>query len=64
MTATLRSNRSMPSTTVRIGLVQSACTGDREANISRALAGIAAAADASKIDVAIQEFISDPGVHC
>ena len=29
---------------VRLGLVQSACTGDREANIRQALAGIAAAA--------------------
>ena len=58
MTATLRSNRSMPSTTVRIGLVQSACTGDREANISRALAGIAAAAGQGAEVVCLQELFA------
>ena len=44
MNATHRSDCSLPHTTVRIGLVQSACTGDREGNIAQAVAGIAEAA--------------------
>ena len=33
-----------PEGVVRVGLVQSACGDDREANVARAVAGIAAAA--------------------
>jgi N-carbamoylputrescine amidase len=43
---------------VRIGLVQSACTGDREANIARALAGIAEAAAAGADVVCLQELFA------
>lgn len=43
---------------VRIGLVQSACTVDREANITQALAGIAAAADQGASVVCLQEVFA------
>ncbi|MFM1902979.1 MAG: hypothetical protein RLZZ440_879 [Planctomycetota bacterium] len=46
------------STTVRIGLVQSACTGDREANIVQALAGIAEAAEKGAEVVCLQELFA------
>ena len=43
---------------VRIGLVQSACTSDREANVCQALTGIAAAADAGADVVCLQELFA------
>ena len=43
---------------VRLGLVQSACTGDREANIRQALAGIAAAAAQGATVVCLQELFA------
>jgi N-carbamoylputrescine amidase len=43
---------------VRLGLVQSACTGDREENIARALAGIAEAAAAGAHVVCLQELFA------
>ena len=43
------------STIVRLGLVQSACTADREANIGQAIAGIAAAAKRGARVVCLQE---------
>ena len=45
-------------TSVRLGLVQSACTGDREANIRQALAGIAAAAGQGATVVCLQELFA------
>ncbi len=44
--------------TVRIGLVQSACTADREANIAAALAGIATAAGQGAEVVCLQELFA------
>ena len=58
MNTTSSDHRSRPSTTVRIGLVQSACTGDREANISQALAGITAAAEQGAEVVCLQELFA------
>ena len=55
---TPRGHRPLPSTRVRIGLVQSACTGDREANIRQALAGIAAAAGQGAQVVCLQELFA------
>ena len=49
---------SATSTNVRIGLVQSACTPDREANISQAVAGIAAAAMQGAQVVCLQELFA------
>ena len=49
---------SSTSTTVRIGLVQSACTADREANIARAIAGIAEAAKQGAQVVCLQELFA------
>jgi len=49
---------SATSTTVRIGLVQSACTADREANIVQAIAGIAAAAKQGAQVVCLQELFA------
>jgi N-carbamoylputrescine amidase len=43
---------------VRLGFVQSACTGDREANIAQALAGIAEAAAAGAHVVCLQELFA------
>jgi N-carbamoylputrescine amidase len=43
---------------VRVGLVQSACTGDREANIAQALAGIAAAKAQGAEVVCLQELFA------
>jgi N-carbamoylputrescine amidase len=43
---------------VRVGLVQSACTGDREANIAQALAGIADAARGGAEVVCLQELFA------
>ncbi len=43
---------------VRIGLVQSACTGSREDNVARAVAGIAAAAAAGAEVVCLQELFA------
>jgi N-carbamoylputrescine amidase len=43
---------------VRIGFVQSACSGDREANIAQALAGIAEAAAAGAHVVCLQELFA------
>jgi N-carbamoylputrescine amidase len=43
---------------VRLGLVQSACTGDREANIRQALEGIAAAAERGATVVCLQELFA------
>jgi len=54
--------KSTPSSTrpaiVRVGLVQSACTGDREANIAQALSGIAAAASRGATVVCLQELFA------
>ena len=44
--------------TVKIGLVQSACTAAREANITQALAGIAAAANQGAEVVCLQEVFA------
>ncbi|MFM8496642.1 MAG: nitrilase-related carbon-nitrogen hydrolase, partial [Planctomycetia bacterium] len=44
--------------TVRIGLVQSACTADREANVRQALLGIAAAAERGAEVVCLQELFA------
>jgi N-carbamoylputrescine amidase len=44
--------------TVRIGLVQSACTADREANVAQALEGIAAAARQGAEVVCLQELFA------
>jgi len=43
---------------VRLGLVQSACSGDREANVAQALAGIAAAAARGAQVVCLQELFA------
>jgi N-carbamoylputrescine amidase len=43
---------------VRVGLVQSACTGDREANVAQALAGIAAAKAQGAEVVCLQELFA------
>ena len=43
---------------VRVGLVQSACTSDREANVAQALAGIAEAAAAGAQVVCLQELFA------
>ena len=50
--------RSLPSDVVKIGLVQSACTDDREANIEQALLGIAAAARQGAEVVCLQELFA------
>jgi len=50
--------RSAISAPVRIGLVQSACRADREANIRQAIAGIAAAADQGAEVVCLQELFA------
>jgi len=52
------SGRPLPAGVVRIGLVQSACTPDREANISQALAGIAEAASLGADVVCLQELFA------
>ena len=43
---------------VRVGLVQSACTADREANVEQALAGVAEAAEAGAEVVCLQEIFA------
>ncbi|NDH94627.1 MAG: acyltransferase, partial [Planctomycetia bacterium] len=43
---------------LRLGLVQSACTADREANIEQALAGIAAAKAQEADVVCLQELFA------
>ncbi len=43
---------------VRVGLVQSACTSDREANIAQAVAGIASAAEQGAELVCLQELFA------
>lgn len=43
---------------VRVGLVQSVCTGDREANVAQALAGIAAAKAQGAEVVCLQELFA------
>ncbi len=48
----------LPSGVVRIGLVQSACSPDRETNISQALAGIAEAAGLGADVVCLQELFA------
>ena len=53
-----RGDRLQPPTTVRIGLVQSACTPDREANIAQAITGIAAAAKQGAHVVCLQELFA------
>lgn len=58
MTAPKMSPRDSRFATVRLGLVQSACTGDREANISQALAGIAEAARQGATVVCLQELFA------
>ncbi|MFM9059113.1 MAG: carbon-nitrogen hydrolase [Planctomycetaceae bacterium] len=45
-------------TVVRLGLVQSVCTSDREANVAQALAGIAAAAKRGAQVVCLQELFA------
>jgi N-carbamoylputrescine amidase len=52
------SGHPLPSGVVRIGLVQSACSPDREANISQALAGIAEAAGLGADVVCLQELFA------
>jgi len=47
-----------PTGVVRIGIVQSACSDDREANIAQALAGIAAAARQGAEVVCLQELFA------
>lgn len=47
-----------PGRTVKIGLVQSACTAARETNITQALAGIAAAANQGADVVCLQEVFA------
>lgn len=52
------SGRPLPSGVVRIGLVQSACKPDREANIQQALSGIAEAARLGADVVCLQELFA------
>jgi len=58
MTGMNPASRPPETATVRLGLVQSACTGDREANIRQALAGIAAAAGQGATVVCLQELFA------
>ena len=53
-----RPSDAAPSGVVRVGLVQSACTTDREANVARALEGIAAAAEQGADVVCLQELFA------
>jgi N-carbamoylputrescine amidase len=43
---------------IRLGIIQSACTADREANIGQALAGVAAAREAGADVVCLQELFA------
>jgi len=52
------SSRGGPGRTVRLGLVQSACTASRDDNVAQALAGIAAAARQGAEVVCLQELFA------